>query len=68
MLTPPAQPYKVDALYYMVTPGPWGLMGLAASNKGLIHIQSAVTSEKVYLDFLKWPGQCSTGLLKIAMK
>ena len=52
MLTPPAQPYEVDTLYYTVAPGPWGLMGLAASNKGLIHIQSVVTSEKSYMDFL----------------
>ena len=53
MLTPPAQPYTVDALYYTVAPGPWGLMGLAASNKGLIHIQSATPSEKSYENFLK---------------
>ena len=53
MLTTPAQPYTVDALYYTMARGPWGLMGLAASNKGLIHIQSVVPSEKAYLDFLK---------------
>ncbi len=53
MLTPPAQPYTVDALYYTVAPGPWGLMGLAASNKGLIHIQSVTPSEKDYVNFLK---------------
>ena len=53
MLTPPAQPYKVDILYYTVAPGPWDLMGLAASSKGLVHIQSKVSSEKAYVDFLK---------------
>jgi len=53
MLTPPAHPYTVDALYYTVAPGPWGLMGLAASNKGLIHIQSVTPSEKDYVNFLK---------------
>ena len=53
MLTAPKQPFNIGPLYYTVEPGPWGLMGLAASNKGLIHIQSVTTSEQTYVDFLK---------------
>jgi methylated-DNA-[protein]-cysteine S-methyltransferase len=53
MLTTPALLYTIDSLYYAVAPGPWGLMGLAASNKGLIHIQSVISSEKTYVNFLK---------------
>ena len=53
MLTVPAQPFTIDSLYYSVVPGPWGLIGLAASGKGLIHIQSKIASEAAYVDFLK---------------
>ncbi len=48
-----SQRLSIDALYYSAVPGPWGLMGLAASDRGLIHIQTAVASEKAYVDFLK---------------
>lgn len=58
MLTVPARPYSIDPLYYSVVPGPWGLMGLAASGKGLVHIQSVVASEKAYLAFLKKSFDC----------
>ncbi len=44
---------SIDSLYYSVTPGPWGLMGLAASDKGLIHILTVVPSEKAYVALLK---------------
>ncbi len=44
---------SIDSLYYSVVPGPWGLMGLAASDKGLIHIQTVVASEKAYVAFLR---------------
>jgi methylated-DNA-[protein]-cysteine S-methyltransferase len=53
MLTAPNQPFDIGPIYYTVEPGPWGLMGLAASNKGLIHIQSVTPSEKAYVNFLK---------------
>jgi O-6-methylguanine DNA methyltransferase len=53
MLTAPKKPFDIGPIYYAVAPGPWGLMGLAASNKGLIHIQSVVPSEKAYVNFLK---------------
>lgn len=53
MLTIPNQPFDVGPLHYTVATGPWGLMGLAASDKGLIHIQSKIPSEKAYVDFLK---------------
>ena len=53
MLTAPNQPFDIGPLYYAVAPGPWGLMGLAASNKGLIHLQSVTPSEKAYVNFLK---------------
>lgn len=53
MLTAPNRPFDIGPIYYTVESGPWGLMGLAASNKGLIHIQSVVTSEKAYVSFLK---------------
>ena len=53
MLTAPNQLFDIGPLYYAVAPGPWGLMGLAASNKGLIHIQSNIPSEKAYVNFLK---------------
>ncbi len=35
-------PFSIDSLYYSVVPGPWGLMGLAASDQGLLHIQTVV--------------------------
>jgi len=53
MLTAPNQPFDIGPIYYAVSTGPWGLLGLAASEKGLIHVQSAVSSEKAYVDFLK---------------
>ena len=53
MLTAPNQLFDIGPLYYTVAPGPWGLMGLAASDKGLIHIQSVIPSEKAYVNFLK---------------
>ncbi len=53
MLTAPAQPFTIDSLHYSVVPGPWGLMGLAASGRGLIHIQSKIASEAAYVAFLK---------------
>jgi len=53
MLTAPNQPFDIAPVYYTVATGPWGLMGLAASNKGLIHIQSVTHSEKAYVNFLK---------------
>ena len=53
MLTAPKQPFDIGPVYYTVESGPWGLMGLAASNKGLIHIQSVTSSEKAYVNFLK---------------
>ena len=53
MLTTPNQPFDIGPIYYTVAPGPWGLMGLAASSKGLIHIQSVTSSEKAYVNFLK---------------
>lgn len=53
MLNAPKQPFNIGSLYYAVEPGPWGLIGLAASDKGLIHIQSMISSEKTYMNFLK---------------
>ncbi len=53
MLTVPAQPFTIDSLYYSVVPGLWGMIGLAASGKGLIHIQSKIASEAAYVAFLK---------------
>jgi len=53
MLTAPKQPFDIGPVYYTVESGPWGLMGLAASNKGLIHIQSVTSSETAYVHFLK---------------
>jgi len=53
MLTAPNKPFDIGPVYYTVESGPWGLMGLAASNKGLIHIQSVTPSEKAYVSFLK---------------
>ena len=53
MLTTPNQPFDIGPIYYTVAPGPWGMMGLAASSKGLIHIQSVTSSEKAYVNFLK---------------
>ena len=53
MMGVPKNPITVKNLYYAVIAGPWDKMGLAASNAGLLNIQSSVTSEKGYLDFLK---------------
>ncbi len=53
MLTAPNQLFDIGPLYYTVAPGPWGLIGFAASDKGLIHIQSKIPSEKAYVNFLK---------------
>lgn len=53
MLTVPEKPIAIDALYYSVVSGPWGLMGLAASDRGLLNVQSRITSEKAYITFLK---------------
>lgn len=53
MLTASRQPFDIGPVFYTVAPGPWGLMGLAASDKGLIHIQSSVSSEQAYVKFLK---------------
>lgn len=50
---------SLDRLYYSVVPGPWGLMGLSASDKGLIHIQTVVASEKAYVAFLNRSFACS---------
>lgn len=53
MMRAPDQPFDIGPVYYSVTPGPWGLMGLAASDRGLVHVQSRIPSESAYVRFLK---------------
>ncbi|NIQ02738.1 MAG: methylated-DNA--[protein]-cysteine S-methyltransferase [Nitrospinaceae bacterium] len=52
-MTIPKKTYNTDKLYYAVMDSPLGLIGLAVSGKGLVHIQTAVKSEKAYAAFLK---------------
>jgi len=51
-------PFSIDSLYYSVVPGTWGLMGLAASDRGLLHIQTVVPDETGYVDFLQRSFTC----------
>jgi len=49
----PAQPVKVESLFYDILRTPVGLMGIAATPKGLCNVQSRIKSNVEYSRYLK---------------